>query len=102
MVWRKLQSDAAFATLLVSSWESVTWWTILVPDAIHFAEAVVDWVRLPRMEPTLFVPGVGPTRRDVTPPDWPIMAVRVDFSDGATLRRIPLRDICVRGGCDAC
>jgi hypothetical protein len=101
-VWRKLQSDAAVATLLVPLWESATWWTLLVPDAIHFAEAVVDWVWLPRMEPTLFVPGVGPTGRDVTPPDWPIMAVRVDFSAGATLRRISLRDRCVRGGCDAC
>ena len=74
----------------------------MVPDAIHFAEAVVDWVWLPRSEPSLFVPGVGPAGRDVTPPDWPIMAVRVDFSVGTTLRRIPLRDRCVRGGCDAC
>jgi hypothetical protein len=74
----------------------------LVPDAIYFTEAVVDWVWLPKMEPTLFVPGVGPNGRDVTPPDWPFMAVRVDFSDGATLRRIPLRERWVRGGCDAC
>ncbi len=56
-MWRKLQSDAAVATLLVPLWESATWWTLLVPDAIHFAEAVVDWVWLPRMEPALFVPG---------------------------------------------
>ena len=101
-VWRKLESDAATATVLVPLWESATWWTLLVPDAIHFAEAVVDWVWLPRLEPALFVPGVGPAGRDVTPPDWPIMAVRVDFSAGTTLRRIPLRDRCVRGGCDAC
>ncbi len=73
-----------------------------MPDAIHFAEAVVDWVWLPMMEPTLFVPEVGPAGRDGTTPDWLIMAVRVDFSVGTTLRRIPLRDRCVRGGCDAC
>ncbi len=101
-MWRKLQSDATVATLLVSLRESATWWTLLVPDAIYFTEAVVDWVWLPKMEPTLFVPGVGPNGRDVTPPDWPFMAVRVDFSDGATLRRIPLRERWVRGGCDAC
>ena len=100
-VWRKLQSDATIATLLVPLWESATWWTLLVPDAVHFDEAVVDWVWLPRMEPTLFVPGVGPAERDDTPPDWPIMAVRIDFSAGADLPRITLRDKCVRGGCDA-
>ncbi len=97
-----MRSDATIATLLVPLWFSATWWTFLVLDAIHFAEALVDWVWLPRMEPTLFVPGVDPAGRDVTPPDWTIMAFRVDFSAGATSRRIPLRDRCVRGGCDAC
>jgi hypothetical protein len=101
-VWRKLQSDATVATLLILLWESATWWTLLVPDAIYFAKAVVDWVWLPRMKPTLFVPGVGPSGRDVTPLDWPIMAVRVNFSVGTTFRRISLRNSCVRGGCDAC
>ena len=72
-VWRNLQSDASIATLLVPLWESATWWTLLVPNANHFAKAVVDWVWLPMMEPTLFVPGVGPTGREVTPPDWPII-----------------------------
>ncbi len=101
-MWRKLQSDAAVATPFVPLWDSATSWTLLVPDVINFAEAVVDWVWLPMMEPTLFVPGVGPTERDVTPPDWAIMEVRVDFSAGAALRQISLRDRCVRGGCDAC
>ena len=68
-VWRKLQSDAAVATLLVPLWESAAWWTLLVTDAIHFDEAMVDWAWLPRIDSTLFVPGVGPTGRDVTPPD---------------------------------
>ena len=70
-------------------------------DAIHFAEAVVDLVWLPRMEPSLFVPGVDPGGRDIVPPDRPIMTVRVDSSAGANHRRIPLRDRRVRGGCDA-
>ena len=43
-VWRKLEREAAIATLLVSLWESATCWTLIVPDAIHFAKAVVDWV----------------------------------------------------------
>ena len=60
MVWRKRQSDATAATLLIPMWGPATWWTLLVPDAIHFAEAVVDWVWLSMMEPTLFVPEVGP------------------------------------------
>ncbi len=62
----------------------------MVPAVIHFAEAVVDWVWLPMLEPNLFVPGVGPAGRDVTPPDWPIMVVRVDLSVGTILRRIRL------------
>ena len=41
----------------------------MVPDAIHFAETGVDRVWLHRIEPTLFVPGVVPAGRDVTPPD---------------------------------
>jgi hypothetical protein len=31
------------------------------------------------MEPSLFVLEVGPGGRDIVPPDWPIIAVRVDF-----------------------
>ena len=68
-VWRKMESDAATASLLVPLWESATWWTLLVPDAIHFAEAVVDWVWLPRMEPYVFEPGIGLGGKDVVPPD---------------------------------
>jgi hypothetical protein len=50
-----------------------------MPDAAHFAEAVADWVWLPRADPNLFVPGTAPGRV-IEPPDWPIMAVRIDFS----------------------
>ena len=67
-VWRKLRNDASSTTLLVPLWVSATWWTLLVPDAIHFVEAVVDWVWLPRMDPTLFMPGVGPGGRDINYP----------------------------------
>ena len=43
-VWRKLQNDGASTTVLVPLWESPTWWTLFVPDAAHFFEAVIDWV----------------------------------------------------------
>ncbi len=66
-----------------------------MPNVAHFAEAVVDWVCLPRSDPDLFVPGTTP-RRAIEPPDWPIMAVRIDFSAGGDQRRNPLRDVCSR------
>jgi hypothetical protein len=100
-VWRKLQHDGVTATMLIPAWESATWWRLLVPDGVHFAEAVVDWVWLPRSDPDLFVPGTAPGRT-IEPPDWPVMAVRIDFSAGGDRRRIPLRDRCLRGGCSAC
>jgi hypothetical protein len=100
-VWRKLQHDGVTATMLIPAWESATWWRLLVPDGVHFAEAVVDWVWLPRSDPDLFVPGTAPGRT-IEPPDWPVMAVRIDFSAGGDRRRIPLRNRCLRGGCSAC
>jgi hypothetical protein len=84
-----MESDIATATLIVLLRESATWWTPLVPDAMRFAEALVDWVSLPRIEPSLFKPGVVPGGKDIVPLDWPIMAARVDFSTGVDLRRIP-------------
>jgi hypothetical protein len=101
-VWRKLRHDGAAASVLVPRWESATWWGLVLPDAAHFSEEVVDWVWLPRKDPGLFIPGGAPGGRDVLPPEWPFMAVRVDFSPGADRRRIPLRDRCIHGGCAAC
>ena len=101
-VWRKLRGDGTVATVLVPLWRSSTWWGLLAPDGVHFCEEVVDWVWLPRGEQSLFVPGSGPGGKDVVPPDWPVMAVRVDFSPGGDRRRIPLHERCVQGGCDAC
>ncbi len=67
-----------------------------------FFEEVVDLVWLTRGDPNLFVLGSGPGGRDVVPPDWPYMAVRDDFSAGGDRRRIPLRNMCVHGGCSVC
>ncbi len=42
-VWRKLRaSRRVVATMLIPLWESATWWRLVVPEAAHFAEAVVD------------------------------------------------------------
>ena len=96
---RNLKHDGGATTMLVPQWESATWWGLIVPDAAHFSEEVVDWTWLPKGDPSLFVPGGAPGGREVLPPDWQIMAVRFDFSPGGDLRRIPLRDRCIRGGC---
>ncbi len=99
-VWEKSQHDGAIATMLIPLRESATWWRLVVPDAAHFVEAVVDWVWLPRSDPDLFIPGTAPGRA-IEPPDWPIMAVRIDFLASGDQRRIPLRDRCVHVGCSA-
>ncbi len=69
----------------------------MVPDAAHLANEVVDWVWLDRSDPGLFVPGSAPGGRAVVPPDLPLLAVRVDFSEAGAHRRISLK-----GGCGAC
>ena len=93
-VWRKLQHDGATSTMLIPEWESSTWCRLVVPDGVHFHETVVDWVWLPRSDPDLFVPGTAPGRT-IEPPDWPVMAVHIDFSVGGDRRRILLRDMCL-------
>jgi hypothetical protein len=101
-VWRKLRHDGATATVLAPLWQSATWWGLLAPDGVHFSYEVVDWMWLLWGDPSLFVPGSDPGGKDVVPPDSPVMVVRVDFSAGGDLRRIPLRDRCDHGGCVAC
>ena len=46
-VWRKLQHDGVTTTMLIPSWESATWWRLVVPDGVHFAKAEVDWCGFP-------------------------------------------------------
>ncbi len=56
-------------TVIVPIRESSTWWELVVPDAAHLANEVVDWVWIDRSEPGLFVPGSAPSVRAVVPPD---------------------------------
>jgi hypothetical protein len=101
-VWRKLRQERVVATVIVPLWESSTWWGLVVPDSVHLADEVVDWVWLDRSDPDLFVHGSAPGGRAVVPPDWPLLAVRVDFSEAGANRRISLRDRCLKGGCGVC
>ncbi len=101
-VWRKLRQECVVATVIVSLWEFSTWWGLVVPESVHLADEVVDWVWLDRSDPDLFVPGSAPGGRAVVPPDWPLLAVRVDFLEAGTNRRIPLCYLCLKGGCGAC
>ena len=41
-VRQKLQHDGGVATMLISLWKSSTLWRLVVPEAAHFYEAVVD------------------------------------------------------------
>ena len=71
--------------MIVPWWTQRHWWPLLCPDGFHFADFVVDYVRLPR-EADLFVPGAGRgNEAHVGPPDFDAFAIRVDF------RPFPLR-----------
>jgi hypothetical protein len=76
---RALREQQTIATLLIPMWESSTWWHLVVPDGPHLFEYVVDWVWLPRGDPYLFIGGHAPSHT-ILPPNWPLMAVRIEFS----------------------
>ena len=90
------------ATLIVPLWEFATWWGLVVPDSAHLAYELVDWVWLDMSDPDLFVHGSAPGGRAVVPPDWPLLTVRVDFSEDGAHRRIPLCDRCLKDGYGVC
>ncbi len=89
--------------MLIPMWDSAPWWQLVCPDTNHLSEFVVDWVALPRGDPTLFVAGTAPGR-SVLPPDWSTMAVRVDFKEARPSPVLLLNksERCVRGGCSDC
>ena len=64
-VLRMLKHAGAEATMLVPMRELATWWGLVVPYAAHFSEEVVDWVWLPRGDPSLFIPGGTPGGKEV-------------------------------------
>ena len=78
-VWRTLRAQGARATMFIPVWESATCWHLVAPDMVHLYDEVIDWVWLPRADPAFFIHGAAPGRQFV-PPDWQVMAVRLDFS----------------------
>jgi hypothetical protein len=101
-VWRALREQQAVATVLVPVCESSTWWHLVVLDGRHLYEFVVDCMWLPRGDPNLFIGGTAPDR-SVLPPKSPLLAIRVDFSQGEGHSRqvLSTRDRRLHGGCDA-
>ena len=81
--------------MLIPLLESAPWWQLVCPYTDHFADNVVDWVWLPINDSSLFVAGTAP-RRAVLPPDWPVMAVRVDFTEPRFAPFLNKRDRCIR------
>ena len=79
-VWRTLREQNGLATTMIPLLKSAPGWQLICPDTNHVADNVVDWMWLPRDDPSLFVAGIAPGRA-VLPPDWPVMAVRVDFTE---------------------
>jgi len=61
-----------------------------VPDAVHLANEVVDWMWLDMTDPDLFVPGSAHGGRAVVLPDWPLLSVWVYISEAnPPLRPLP-------------
>ena len=100
-VWRTLREQKGTASMLIPLWESAPWWHLVCPDASHLSDCVVDWLPLPRGDPSVFVAGTAPGRA-ILPPDWQIWAVRLDFSGTQSSPVLTRRDRCFRGGCSSC
>jgi hypothetical protein len=100
-VWRKLMAQQVKATLIVPYWTSATWWHLVAPDAMHLSNSIVDWLWLPRNDSSLFVQGTSSVGNPISPPNWEIMAIRVDFSSSNSFK-LSKRDRCIQEGCRAC
>jgi hypothetical protein len=102
-IWRKLKEQGASACIIVPLWTSATWWHLIAPDAIHLSDFVVDWMWLPKNDPSLFVAGQTPGGRVIFSPDWQVMGFfRVDFSETHPNYVLSRRDRCTQEDCHAC
>jgi hypothetical protein len=100
-VWKTLREHKGTYSMLIPLWESAPWWHLVCPDVSHLFDRVVDWLPLPKGDPSLFVAGTAPGRA-VLPPDWPILTDRLDFSGTRSSTPLSKRERCFRGGCSAC
>jgi hypothetical protein len=91
------------ATIIVPLWTSATWWHFIARDVLHLPDFVVDWVWLPRNDPSFFIQGAAKNNgRAISPPSWQIMALRVDFSSNSSFVKLSKRDRCIQEGCRSC
>jgi hypothetical protein len=55
----------AKAVIIVLLWTSYIWGHLIAPDVVHFSENVVDWLWLPRNDPSIFVSETAPVGRSI-------------------------------------
>lgn len=98
-VLRLMREQRCAGTLIAPLWCKQFWWHMLCPDGVHLAPFVVDWVEFGRgQRQDLFLPGfAGGNQMAVGPPAYRVLAIRVDCTPAARVRR---RYRCtVAGGC---
>jgi len=101
-IWRKLKMHGSMATIIILFWTSATWWHLIAPDSTHLSNFIVDWLWNPRNDPYIFVSGSAPGGRIIPSPNWQLIALRVDFSNGFHGFSLSKRDSCVQEGCRTC
>jgi hypothetical protein len=89
-------------SIIAPLWTSATWWHLIAPDAIQLSKFVIDWMWLPMNDRSLFVPGKTPGGRVISPPDWQVMALRVDLSSNQPDFVLSKHDRCIQEGWYAC
>jgi hypothetical protein len=87
--------------MLIPLWKSAPSWQLVCPETNHCDYNVVDWVWLTRDDSSLFV-AITSLRRAALTPDWPVMTVRVNFTESRSAPFLIKRDRCIRGGCPDC
>ena len=85
--------------MIIPLWSSSTWWHLVAPDAMHLSNFFVDWVWIPRDDPSIFVAGAAPSGRAVSSPNRQLMTVRLDFSSSIAHFRLSKRDRCIHSDC---
>ncbi len=94
-----LQEVRAAATITFPVWQKQSWWPLLCPDGVHFADCVVGWMEVGRTYDT-FLPGLGRANQcGVGLPDFRVIIVRVSFHEDEVPGEF---DHCLHGGCARC
>jgi hypothetical protein len=98
-IWRNLRGHRAKATISVPLLTPSTLCHLITPDALHLPKFVGGWVWLPWKDPSLFVSVQIPGGRVISPPDWQIIELRVNFSSNQPSCVLPKRYRSIQEGC---